>query len=186
MRRLVPLVLVALAACSRTASYDGPADAPKVHLVGDSLVVESEEELRALFAGDRLAWHAERGEDTAWAAERVRRQVEGDPPDVAIVATGTNDWIEGWRPRDQEALDSVLRSLRQVPCAIWVLPAERFAEVGRRIAAAAEAVPNVHLARWDAHAAGHPEWYAEDGVHHNAAGERAYAEFIHGARTELC
>jgi len=47
-------------------------------------------------------------------------------------------------------------------------------------------VPNVHLARWDAHAAGHPEWYAEDGVHHNAAGERAYAEFIHGARTELC
>jgi hypothetical protein len=183
-RALVLLVL--LGSCARAASYEGPEGAPKVYVVGDSLVVESEDALRSTFPGDRVAVTAERGKGTSWAADRLRRQVRGDEPDVAVVAIGTNDWTGGWDERDADAVDDVLRTLDGVACAVWVLPAARFADIGGHIAEAAAAHPRVHVARWDEASTGHADWYQPDGIHHTAAGNLAYAAFIHDARVTSC
>lgn len=186
MRRAVLILPAVLAACGGAVDYAGPEGAPEVFVVGDSLVVESDGSIEEVFADDRLAVAAERGKGTGWAADRLRRQVRGGGPDVAIVASGTNDWIGGWDDGDAEAVDDVLRTLDGVGCGIWVLPASRFADVARRIADAAAAHPGVHVARWDEASAGHPEWYVEDGVHHSEAGRLAYAAFIHDARVTMC
>ena len=187
MRRAVlVLLLLVVAGCGGAVRYSGPEGAPKVFLVGDSLVVESEGSIEEVFADERLALAAERGKGTGWAADRLQRQVRGGEPDVAIVASGTNDWIGGWDDGDAQAVDDALRSLDGVGCGIWVLPASRFADIARRIADAAASHPDVHVARWDEASAGHPEWYVEDGVHHNEAGRLAYAAFIHDARRQAC
>ena len=180
MRRAVVLLL-ALAACGGTASYSGPDDGEEVYVVGDSLLVEAWDDVRAAMPDARLAAHKERGKGTPWAADRLQRQVDRSPPDVAIVAIGTNDWPSGISREEDEAYRDVVRTLGRVPCAIWVTPAERFAHIADRIASVAEGTA-VHVARWE----GRPEWYVSDGVHHTPEGSEAYARFIAEARRTAC
>jgi len=185
MRRTALVLLLLVAGCGGTASYAGPDGGPKVYVVGDSLLVEAWDEVRAALPADRLAAHRERGKGTPWALDRLRRQVDRDPPDVAVVAIGTNDWPDGISGEERDAYAGVVRTLGRVRCAVWVVPAERFADVTAEILAAVEG-SSVHVARWDEHAAGHPEWYVGDGVHHTEEGSAAYARFVADARRASC
>lgn len=202
MRRWTPvLAMVAVAACGDAIPYEGAEGGPKVFLVGDSLTAEAADLItsRLRAGGDRVAGVWEHGQPTAWAAEELEEQVEADAPDVAIVAIGTNDWLDGFNEDDREAVADTVELLHRAGCGVWVVPAVvRFPE-GRPpersdvaqqtvedVEAAAAAHDDVHVARWDEVAAEHPEWYLRDGVHHTPEGSIAFADFLERSRRSLC
>lgn len=202
MRHRLLLVLLAtpvLAACELPPLPYGDGSGRTVFVTGDSLVAEAEALVTVALAldGGRVAVRAADGSDIGWAAARLEDQLQL-PPDVAVVAAGTNSWPGGWDRRDRRAVRDVVRLAAGVGCVVWVTPATHVWEGGRRrrarfydtvvaaVEAAADAEPNLRVARWDRHAASHGDWYADDGVHHSDAGRAAYAAFIRDSVRELC
>lgn len=180
-----------------------PGPGAKVFFTGDSLTVDSSAQLRARLEsrGLRVAGNAFGGTTIGWSASKLIDQTFGDPPAVAVVASGTNNVVGGWDAGDDAELATALQWAAKAPCAVWILPARvRYEVVGGvrratvnpatlqmrdRIRSAATAA-GVHVADWGALAAEHPDWYVPDGIHHTETGRAAYASFIARAVATFC
>lgn len=95
--------------------------------------------------------------------------------DVVVLHTGDNGLI----PQDQ--LRQALHALSAVPEVVVVTPKVPRAWEARAVESIVAVVPdypNVQLADWRSYAAGHPEWFAADGIHLAASGREAYARFL--------
>jgi hypothetical protein len=163
---------------------------PSVLVVGDSLAADATDELR-----DELARHGYRtagvvaygGTDIGWAADRL---AEGVPADIVVVATGTNAAGGGWSATDAEHTATAIRRMTRWPCPLWVVPATfkhtigipsaRDPESAATAAGIRRAVSAAGIAsvEWATVADGRRDLHQWDGIHHNAAGQQAYAELV--------
>ena len=164
--------------------------APSVLVVGDSLTADAADELRTELAvrGYRIAGIvAHGGTDIGWAADRL---AEGTTADIVVVATGTNAAAGGWSATDAGQTATAIRRMSGWPCALWVLPAtfkhtiglpsardpeSAAAAAGIRRAVSAAGIASV---QWATLADGRRDLHQWDGIHHDASGQRAYAQFV--------
>lgn len=178
-------------------AYLGPASAPKIALVGDSLLFAAGWWTTTYLdkAGYQVWLNGDVGKTVADRAPKLDEML-ASKPDVVVIELGTNDVgqasREVTRARQDEALERVLANARAaldraaaVPCVVWVTPSAHVnvaevavggAEMHNRLAAkytaaidaeAQQRHPNVVVADWSAWSAGHPEWFEADGIHSN-------------------
>jgi hypothetical protein len=119
------------------------------------------------------------------ALETIRRLGPRLGPSV-VVDVGYNDYPTVYAP----GIERVLKALRaaRVEHVFWVtLHASRgaYAHTNSAILAAARRHPELTVVDWDACAAGHPDWFAEDGVHLSGAGAQGHAACLHDAVLEV-
>jgi len=95
-------------------------------------------------------------------------------PGVVVVQTGNNG------PLAREQLDGILTALadRQRVVLVTVKVPRPWESRNNDMIRAAASRPNVVLADWKALAQGHPDWFANDGLHPRAEGQRAYADLV--------
>ncbi len=175
---------------------DYVGEGPRVAVLGDSLAVQSREELRAALPDHALRIAAVRGEgfisgpySTRWGTPVMARAAEdlgGDGADVAVIALGTNDaWTpDGTVDETLAALDDIVSALGDV-CLVAVLvddasTADGFqqdvaAAIDDRLRATADRVVD-----WGAIAA-EDGVLGDDGIHPTEEGERRWAEAIAAA-----
>jgi len=144
MRRLLPLIVLALAACSQSAPAPEalkaqastapaiPADAPVILAFGDSLYAgyrlapgqgyppRLEAALNAGGVKARVVNAGVSGDTTAAARERLAFTLDNQKvkPALVMVGLGGNDMLRGLRPAETRAnLDAILTELdkRQIP-----------------------------------------------------------------------
>jgi hypothetical protein len=102
----------------------------------------------------------------------------GRLPANVVVGLGTNG------PMTSTDLDGLLRALHGERRVVLVTVHEpRFWQdtVNAEIHAAAARWPNVRIADWYTASAGHPEWFASDGIHTGPQGGAAYASVVAAA-----
>jgi hypothetical protein len=117
------------------------------------------------------------------AGDDVALAYGGALPMVVVVGLGNNGWT------DAAEIDAVVAALPGVPRIVLVtvqLSGGRDWQepVNAEIRAAAGRHPGrVVIADWEAASAGHPEWFARDGIHiaGNPAGALAYAVVVAAA-----
>lgn len=163
---------------------------PSVLVVGDSLTADAADELRTELAlrGYRTAGIvAHGGTGIGWAADRLAEGVEAD---IVVVATGTNAAAGGWSATDAGQTATAIRRMSSWPCPLWVLPATfkhtiglpsaRDPDAAATAAGIRRAVSAAGIAsvQWATLADGRRDLHQWDGIHHNAAGQRAYAQFV--------
>lgn len=195
-----------LTACTPPAPYAGSPHARKVFLTGDSLAADARDGFVWMGVSDgwAVADKVFGGTDIGWAELQIAGQIVnaaevGGEPHTIVVAAGTNNWQNGWDAADQQDTEDVLSWAKEVECAVWITPASFKYLGGRRahdvfgtqavkaIVATARQAPNVHVARWDLHADGHPEWFrSDDGYHHTEKGRLEYAKFMVEAVRRRC
>ena len=173
MRSLAALV-AAVALCGGCGLFPRA----EVALVGDSLLHDARDEVEDANL-HHLSIRAMPGITIAQATHLVE-EAAASRPDVLVIELGTNDGVLSTEELSLTASLAVLDTATSVPCVVWVAPAERN-DITRRLVAhldqQARERPNLRILRWD-EAAAHPEWFAEDGVHHTDAGQVAFADAI--------
>lgn len=95
--------------------------------------------------------------------------------DVVVIHTGDNGLVP------EEELRAALDALAGVPQVVLVTPKVPRGWEARAVATIRAVEPdyrNVQLADWHEYAAGHPEWFADDGVHLIEAGREAYVRLL--------
>ncbi len=183
---------------AQKGAYVGEASAPKVALVGDSLLFAAgwwtTHDLTEL--GYQAWTNGVIGQTVADRMPKLRQMLASDP-DVVVIELGTNDAGHASREVTQERQDQALEAelastrealdlVRDVPCVVWVTPSSHVriapeavggAEMHNRLAAKYTAAvndevernhPNVIVADWSTWSASHPEWFDADGIHSNA------------------
>jgi hypothetical protein len=196
----VAVAAVTLAGC-QPASYVGRPDAPRVAVVGDSLVWAAQPQITTNLPARRWAVLAD-GVPGATAGDRVA--VAGGyaagRPRAVVVALGTNDVLamaegrqswEGFR-RDVRAM---LAATRGVGCVVWVGgsdtsgdfgPGHNLAQMGwavnwmlaEELARSGRPPGATLLADWAA-VSRRADYYLGPGdVHHSEAGKAAYTQLI--------
>lgn len=182
-----------------TTTTTAPPPPPKVLVIGDSLTVQSTGSLVGASAGLDLQIRAEVKTTIGDWLPRVPALLAERPLDVVVVALGTNDnWPtnSGERPAAEqqanlaafrERVTGMLDALAEVPCVVWVLPAE-VAPVSEylRYAVAHNDVIREELATRDRSSvdwtatleqggAFDNEWMHADGIHVRTRGQFAFA-----------
>ncbi len=158
-----------------------------IAVVGDSLTVDADSQIRRVLAGAELTVDAVSGRpldrDSGIDAAPAIAKAAAGRPEVLVVAIGTNDGGAGRDYVDQvaDAVDDVDPST----CVVWVGPQRALpggtdlAPVTRAIAEVASEHPNLHLADWGDRLDGNEAaWQREDGVHLTTTGSWAFARVI--------
>lgn len=154
---------------------------PAVFVVGDSVILGAEPQLRAAFGDWSFTMDAAVSRSTTAGLDvlRVRR---GEVADIVVVALGYNDGgdVAGWT----NAATQVLDELATVPLVVWVNLREArgyYAEDNAALAQLASVRPNVRIADWRAaSAAVPPTEFAADGLHLRPAAADAMAGLVNG------
>jgi lysophospholipase L1-like esterase len=189
MRRRLLLTLVAVVAVLVTLSIFRPwrltvvfvesLVPSKVLLVGDSLNVGIEQNLRDRLPRWQVSADDEIGRPTATGVERLRAAGASLAP-YLVLSLGTNDSaseVDAFRGDVAEAL----RIAGPNRCVVWATihrdgnADDSFNGVLR---AAATRNRNVRLVEWAEMIDKHPEWLALDGIHGNPDGYAARAEAV--------
>ncbi|HET7648263.1 MAG TPA: hypothetical protein VFK17_06810 [Gaiellaceae bacterium] len=115
------------------------------------------------------------------ALETIRRLGARVGPSV-VIDVGYNDYPTVYAP----GIEQVLRALRaaHVEHVFWVtLHASRgaYLHTNSAILGAARRHPEMTVIDWNACAAGHADWFAEDGLHLTGAGAQGHAACLHDA-----
>ncbi len=105
---------------------------------------------------------------------------EGTLPKRVIVHLGTNGWID---PGDCEALITIAGPSRRVFLVTVRVPRDWMKPNNAVLRSCAAAHDRAHLIRWAMVSRRHPGWFADDGYHLNALGQRRYAAYL-DARVE--
>lgn len=160
--------------------------APRVALVGDSLLASATVQVLSAVNGVQPHIDAEPGRTTAQGLDAIAAAAAAGP-DTLVIALGTNDWgtpLEQFQ-RDLARVEKLVVS---VPCVVWV-DAQEFrvglAEVNGQVRALVGRQPQIHLARWSA-IAGPSALHTADGYHLSEEGMQAYAGLISTAVDFLC
>lgn len=161
-------------------------------VVGDSVVAISRDELRDR-GGEAFA---NGGVDIPTARQALRLlAVANDEP--IVISLGLMDTSRHTTPEELEArIRTVLaEDVAEADCVIWV-DLKQTSNVHRHWPSRARQFNGIltevaaefdrPVARWSEHAAGHREWFQDDGVHPNQEGQRQYAAFVADAVERLC
>jgi hypothetical protein len=183
------------AAGAPAVPYEGPSWMARLAVVGDSLTWTSVDTFKPSFQSDwwRPAIFSYPGVRTETMRDQVRAMA-ADRPDAFVVELGgmdTIDIISGARSWafEQAQISGTIADIQAagVPCVVWVGPNENVAE--ESISAWSEAINDEiqyqlvlrgagPFADWTAVAAGHPEYFVQDGSHLTAIGKQVYASMI--------
>ena len=205
-RALVSLLVAMLVALSAAAvpspsaaapvvPYEGPGWMARLAMVGDSMTWTSVDAFRPAFQAEwwRPAIFSYPGVRTETMRDQVRAMA-ADRPDTFVVQLGgmdTIDIIGGVRSWafEQAQIAGTIADIQAagVPCVVWVGPNENVEHDA--ISVWSEAINDEiqyqlvlrgagSFADWTAVAAGHPEYFVEDGSHLTAIGKQVYASMI--------
>ena len=162
----------------------GPAPAPaapapsaalaptgSVFAIGDSVMLSAAQALTVAL-GD-VTVDADVSRQAGMVLELLQQRKPG-LPGVVVVHTGNNG------PLAREQLDDILDTLadRQRVVLVTVKVPRAWERPNNDMIHAAASRPNVVLADWEALADGHPDWFANDGLHPRAEGQRAFADLV--------
>jgi hypothetical protein len=92
-----------------------------------------------------------------------------------LVHLGTNGWID---PTDCDDLVAVAGPSRRVFLVTVRVPRAWMRPNNLVLQSCAADHERVHLIRWAMVSGPHPEWFADDGYHLNAFGQREYAAYV--------
>ncbi len=154
-----------------------PAAPERVTLIGDSVMQGAAPRLGRLAGTVDLDTLVGR---QWWEAEAVVRSIGRDRGfgDAVVVHLGNNG------PLNEAMFDGVMRRLSSVDRVVIVnvrVPARWEAGVNEALASGVRRWDNAVLVDWFAASNGRPEYFAGDGVHLEAEGQRAYARVIRQA-----
>jgi hypothetical protein len=140
--------------------------------VGDSIMLSSQDELAEYDVDVR----AKVGRQFDEGLARVRSlDAKGLLPKRVIVHLGTNGPIE---PADCDALAWISGPRRQLFLVTVRVPRDWMEPNNATLRSCAHAHERTHLIRWGVVSGRHPEWFADDGYHLNALGQRRYAAYL--------
>lgn len=173
MRRVGRLLIGTVALGVLLAPAPGAARVPQGRLgVGDSIMLSSKDELAAV----DIAIRAEVGRQFDEGLRVVRRlAAKGVLPKRVIVHLGTNGWID---PADCDTLVDLVGKSRRVFLVTVRVPRDWMQPNNATIRSCAAMHERAHLIRWSTVSGRHPEWFADDGYHLNADGQRVFARFV--------
>jgi lysophospholipase L1-like esterase len=165
------LMVVVIATFLASPAIAGPP--PKGRFgVGDSIMLSAEPELRPLGYGVNASVGRQFGAGV-WI---VRHKAEdGTLPKRVIVHLGTNGTID---PGDCDRLVGYAGPKRRVFLVTITVPRAWEEPNNETLNACANAHDKVHVIRWWSKSHDHPEWFADDGFHLNAAGRAVYVRFV--------
>lgn len=201
-RALVPAVALVALASACLPAFRGPAGGPKAVLFGDSLLFTSDYNGKIDPAFDAKGWQRSVVSGIGVAVSDHRALI-GEAPNVSpkavVLAHGTTEanravgaGINGGAAMAKSRSDLVgaVDALAAVPCVIIVnvnqhggAPAfnDQAAAYNLAILVLDVQRANVRALDWNGLSIGHPDWFADDGVHFTAAGDTAYAAALAGA-----
>jgi lysophospholipase L1-like esterase len=140
--------------------------------VGDSIMLSAKPELRPLGYGVNASVGRQFGAGV-WI---VRHKAEdGTLPKHVIVHLGTNGTID---PGDCDRLVGSAGTKRRLFLVTIKVPRSWEEPNNETLNACANAHDKVHVIRWWSKSHDHPEWFADDGYHLNAAGRAVYVRFV--------
>jgi hypothetical protein len=173
-RRLVVVLLLALACLPAAASASASAVVPAGRFgVGDSIMLSAEDEL----AVHDVSIDAEVGRQFSTGLRLVRRLANNEKlPRNVIVHLGTNGYVQA---EDCDRLVSSAPSRRIFLTTVRV-PREWQDPNNQVVNDCAARYDRVFVIRWFMVSKDHPDWFATDSYHLNAAGQQAYADLIRG------
>jgi hypothetical protein len=181
-RRVVAALLgVAVAASlivgtTRRAS----ADALRISVYGDSVLLGASEEITAALAGNDVSLDAHENVSLLGMLPTLdaARPTIGD---VVVLDLGYNDGAEltAWRDR----LDRAAAILDGVPKVLWLTQrefADGRAQMNDELRAVAQLHPNIEVVDWNALVSSNPDLVYGDGIHLTPAGQAAMADLVRG------
>ena len=172
-RRVAVVMLMAVAFATLLVSPAVAGSPPRGRFgVGDSIMLSAKPELRPLGYGVNASVGRQFGAGV-WI---VRHKAEdGTLPKRVIVHLGTNGTID---PGDCDRLVGYAGPKRRVFLVTITVPRAWEEPNNETLNACANAHDKVHVIRWWSKSHDHPEWFADDGFHLNAAGRAVYARFV--------
>lgn len=197
---LVALVAVACSACMPPVT--GPAGAPLVAVVGDSITNAATKPIGAELGEYRRSVRGIDGIDLDAGYDELVAPALTLDPDVLVIELGVNSAREAWTSADLVDLERILKATDSVPCVVWVTVtatepsyfdhlgdgtiATRIAGFTASLTKRLPANPNVKVADYGAIERANPELIGPDGLHPTAAGSRSLARFIDKSIADLC
>ena len=151
-------------------------------VLGDSLALDVYPYLANLMPDRYVSYVAKVGRSTPQIAEALAMMTE--IPNVVIVSAGTNDWAAS---DFTTAGENIMTMLGPHRCVVWMDIArpqgndpnlgtqEPASAINAALDALAAEHTNIHIMRWSALAAAHPEWFGHDGIHPNDDGIKVRA-----------
>jgi hypothetical protein len=141
-------------------------------VVGDSIALSASDELQQLDYGV----NAKVGRQFGSGVWIVRHEAElGTLPRRVIVHLGTNGTID---PDDCDRLVAGAGPARRVFLVTIKVPRSWELPNNETLRACASRSDKVHVIRWWSKSHDHPEWFADDGYHPNADGQRVFARYV--------
>jgi lysophospholipase L1-like esterase len=164
-------------------SVAGASSAPlpagrNVLVLGDSLGLDIYPWLADLLPDRYVSYNAVVGRDTPTTLVALRQMSAQDVPPVVLVSLGTNDLDAG---SFRQAAESILTTLGPDRCVVWsdVVRPDSIGSatpINDVIDELATNHSNVHVFRWSALVAAHPDWLSGDGIHPGEVGAQARAQ----------
>jgi hypothetical protein len=171
--RLLVSAMLCAALLVVTAPAAVAAGPPKGRfVVGDSIALSATGELQQLDYGV----NAKVGRQFGSGVWIVRHEAElGTLPRRVIVHLGTNGSID---PDDCDRLVAGAGPVRRVFLVTIKVPRSWELPNNDTLRACASRHDKVHVIRWWSKSHDRPEWFADDGYHLNADGQRVFARFV--------
>jgi len=202
----IALVAIVSAACE-PEPYVGPANGPRLAIVGDSLIDQSRQQMSETFIGE--GWNTSvtgRGGYSSRDHWTTQRRVMETDPQVVVLALGTNDFREivtglqtwdGFRASVRESIGIT----RAAPCLVWVGVTQTYGFFGgppvgnldqlgwivnviiqQELAVSGRPAGTTFYADWAGASRARAEYFLGPGdVHLNDTGDAAYARLIDSA-----
>lgn len=162
-------------AATESAVTENNRDALNFTAIGDSVMLGAAPEIQEALPGCIIDAKEFR---QVWDAVTIIRDLNagGKLLDTVVIALGGNGSFR--KSSGQEVLDA-LGAERTI---YWIAPFGKYLtwqeSILRILNELAEENENLIILDWPEFAAGHTEWFYDDGMHLNTAGQTAYAEFI--------
>jgi len=160
-------------------AWSPPTNAfPGTYAVGDSVMVDAQPYLQQM--GITVDAAVSRQFDTGIAILQQLKS-EGRLPSRVVIGLGTNG------PMTQDDLDAALTMLdRETRVVVLTVREPRWweAQVNAVVRAGVRRFKNARIADWHAASAGHPEYFAGDGIHLTSAGALVWAHVVANALGE--
>jgi hypothetical protein len=160
------------------AARRASAQALRISVYGDSVLLGASEEITAALGGDDVSVDANENVSLLGMLTTLdaARPTIGD---VVVLDLGYNDGTEltAWRDR----LDRAAAILDGVPKVIWLTQrefADGRAEMNNELRAVAQLHPNIEVVDWNALVASNADLVYGDGIHLTPAGQAAMADLV--------
>ncbi|MFN8039293.1 MAG: hypothetical protein U0Q07_08795 [Acidimicrobiales bacterium] len=202
VRIAAPAVALVALATACLPAFRGPSGGPRSVLFGDSLLFTADYDGKIDPAFDAVGWQRSVVSGIGVSVSDHRALI-GEAPNVSpkavLLAHGTTEANRAVgaginagasMAKSRSDLVGAVDALAAVPCVILVnvnqhggTPAfnDQAAAYNLAILVLDVQRANVRALDWNGLSIGHPDWFADDGVHFTAAGDIAYATALAGA-----